>query len=412
MWSQRSLQVYFTDAHGSLGGRSDIVLRLSTHFDKKDLWNYEKLTDGCLATPFNRPTVCTAGKTIKLPEGPLCPSATTHVALTVLNRGFADLLRSCICLGWLPNDVRSDIPSALNLKPFVSRLSNGFPPAQSMTALGSIMRKHTKPLYISRICKILLTEQLLRPDGVAGLFSSVFGEDVSSSEAPLEKLQSTSDVLNALSRNFPPEQYYPIMIPRLLHLLSPSMDNITPSSHRRAAAFALSRMLTTHKDEDDKARPNIQQSVIKWCLLDSFQPVSRPPSVAISLAEVKKGDSPTFSSEDQLSKAQSITKNALVLPPSQAVPMLSTILMNTDPSPELIDVLLQPITPQLYALLEYYRLSRIADPVMRSTIEGLLNIWARTAEKREVVDALWKIVEGNGGEWGVDNNAELRVFRR
>ncbi|EJD01651.1 uncharacterized protein FOMMEDRAFT_126746, partial [Fomitiporia mediterranea MF3/22] len=321
---------------------------------------------------------------IILPEGPLCPSATTHVALTVLNHGFADLLRSCICLGWLPNDVRSDIPSALNLKPFVSRLSNGFPPAQSMTALGSIMRKHTKPLYISRICKILLTEQLLRPDGVAGLFSSVFGEDVSSSEAPLEELQSTSDVLNALPRNFPPEQYYPIMIPRLLHLLSPGMDNMTPPSHRRAAAFALSRMLTTRKDEDDKARPDIRQS----------------------------DASPTFASEDQLSKAQSIAKNALVLPPSQAVPTLSTILMNTDPSPELIDVLLQPITPQLYALLEYYRLSRIADPVMRSTIEGLLNIWARAAEKREVVDALWKIVEGNGGEWDVDNNAELRVFRR
>ena len=62
--------------------------------------------------------------------------------------------------------------------------------------------KHTrKPLYVQKICKMLLSEQLLRPHGIIGLFSSVFGEDISSSEAPLEKLQSTSDVLNSLPYN-------------------------------------------------------------------------------------------------------------------------------------------------------------------------------------------------------------------
>lgn len=64
---------------------------------------------------------------ILLPHGPLGPSSATFVSMAVLNRGFTELLRACICLAWLPSELRGDLPSEpeLDLKPYVSRLLYG-----------------------------------------------------------------------------------------------------------------------------------------------------------------------------------------------------------------------------------------------------------------------------------------------
>ncbi|KAL5529962.1 hypothetical protein ACEPAF_6219 [Sanghuangporus sanghuang] len=349
---------------------------------------------------------------IILPEGPQSPSSTTFVAMIIWSRGFTDLLKTCIFLAWLPSDVRGDVSPVLDVKPYISSLLNASSPAQSITALGSIMRKMQKPLYVRKICKMLSTEQLLRPAGIAGLLSSVFGEDLSSTEAPLEKLQSTSNVLNTLPSHMSPEEYYPIIIPRLLQLLSPSTNKTIPPSHRRAASFALSRMLTTRSDADGASRTDIRRDVVGWCLLDSFKPVHRSESNNGIIAEVTSTESTDAEPAGGASKARSIAANALVLSPSQAIPTLSIIFLNTDPSPELIDVLLTPIAARLYTLLENLLVSKTADPMMRETVEGLLGIWARTAGKEEIVGALWEVVEGRGGEWDVDDAGELRVFER
>ncbi|KAL5507792.1 hypothetical protein ACEPAH_5410 [Sanghuangporus vaninii] len=349
---------------------------------------------------------------IIFPEGPQGPSSTTFVAMTIWSRGFTDLLKTCIFLAWLPSDVRGDVSPVLDVKPYISSLLNASSPAQSITALGSIMRKMQKPLYVRKICRMLSTEQLLRPAGIAGLLSSIFGEDLSSTEAPLEKLQSTSNVLNTLPAHMSPEEYYPIIIPRLLQLLSPSTNKTIPPSHRRAASFALSRMLTTRSDADGASRADVRRDIVAWCLLDSFRPVHRSESNNGIIAEVTSTESTDAEPTGGASKARSIAANALVLSPSQAIPTLSTILLNTDPSPELIDVLLTPIAARLYTLLEHLLVSKTADPMIRETVEGLLGIWTRTTGKKEIVGALWEVVEGRGGEWDVDDTGELRVFER
>ncbi|KAL5487549.1 hypothetical protein ACEPAI_5657 [Sanghuangporus weigelae] len=350
---------------------------------------------------------------IILPEGPQSPSSTTFVAMTIWSRGFTDLLKACIFLAWLPSDVRGDVSPVLDIKPYISSLLNASSPAQSITALGSIMRKMQKPLYVRKICKMLSTEQLLRPAGIAGLLSSVFGEDLSSTAAPLEKLQSTSNVLNALPPHMSPEEYYPIMIPRLLQLLSPSTNKTIPPSHRRAASFALSRMLTTYSDADGASKTDTRRNTVSWCLLDSFKPVPRPKSSNGIISEVTSVESTDAEPAGPASKARLITADdAVVLSLSQAIPTLSIIFLNTDPSPELIDVLLTPIAAQLYTLLEHLLVSKTADPMMRETVEGLLGIWTRTAGKEEIVGALWEVVDGRGGEWDVDDAGELRVFER
>ncbi|KAL5527881.1 hypothetical protein ACEPAG_6682 [Sanghuangporus baumii] len=349
---------------------------------------------------------------IILPEGPQSPSSTTFVATTIWSRGFTDLLKTCIFLAWLPSDVRGDVSPILDIKSYISALLDASSPAQSITALGSIMRRMQKPLYVLKICKMLSTQQLLRPAGIAGLLSSVFGEDLSSTEAPLEKLQSTANVLNTLPPHMSPEEYYPIMIPRLLQLLSPSTNKTIPPPYRRAASFALSRMLTTYSDADGASKTDIRRNTVSWCLLDSFKPVPRPKSSNSIISEITSAELTDGEPAGPASKARSIAADALVLSPFQAIPTLSIILLNTDPSPELIDVLLTPIAAQLYTLLEHLQVSKIADPMMRETIDSLLGIWTRTAGKGEIVEALWEVVEGQGGEWEVDDTGELRVFER
>lgn len=59
------------------------------------------------------------------------------------------------------------------------------------------------PLYMHKICAQLLCNQLLRPHGVPGLFSALFGEDVSVTEAPFEKLDRVAKVLSAPPQNVP-----------------------------------------------------------------------------------------------------------------------------------------------------------------------------------------------------------------
>lgn len=57
------------------------------------------------------------------------------------------------------------------------------------------------PPFVSKICSTFLCRQVLRPHGVAGFFSALFGEDVSEEEAPLQKLENVAMVLNFVPSN-------------------------------------------------------------------------------------------------------------------------------------------------------------------------------------------------------------------
>ncbi|KAH8118805.1 hypothetical protein DFH11DRAFT_1569390 [Phellopilus nigrolimitatus] len=341
---------------------------------------------------------------ILFPDGAQGRTSQTFVAATILNRGFSDLLRPCICLGWLPSDLRGDLPPTPDLISYTMRLLSCVPPSQTIASLGQILSKPAQvPTYVGKICSQLLSGQLLRPAGVAGLFSATFGEDTASTDAPLVKLETVSRVLNLVPSKQTREVYYPRVITRLLHLLTPAMEQKTPPAHKRAAAFALSRMLTT-APKDGTADRDIRRRIVAWCLLDSFH-----PSSTSSDPDQEAGD---LGLTEEEAKARVLAKEGLVVSPSDAVPTLSTILTNTDPSPDLITALLQPIIPQLFSLLEHLRVSKTADPTMRETVEGLLSTWARAASKEEVVAALWKVVEGEGYDWRVDAAGELFVTER
>ena len=133
-------------------------------------------------------------------------SKTTFVTASILSRDFSNLLRSCICLAWLPKGVDNGVPNAGSLKPYVERLLSRVPPSLAIASLGQILSKPgTMPKYAAKTCSTLLSLQLQRPAGVAGLLSATFGEDPTETDAPLAKLESVAKIMNVPPNNIPHE---------------------------------------------------------------------------------------------------------------------------------------------------------------------------------------------------------------
>lgn len=63
---------------------------------------------------------------LPFPEGPDGRIEANFVAVTVLNRGFSVLLRACIVIGWLPNNLRGDLPPAPELRKDAFTLLNRY----------------------------------------------------------------------------------------------------------------------------------------------------------------------------------------------------------------------------------------------------------------------------------------------
>jgi hypothetical protein len=62
------------------------------------------------------------------------------------------------------------------------------------------------PHHASKACSSLLSRQILRQDGVRGLYTAMFGdEDHSGENAPLEKLEHIYRLLQALPTGMTPE---------------------------------------------------------------------------------------------------------------------------------------------------------------------------------------------------------------
>jgi len=66
-----------------------------------------------------------------------------------------------------------------------------------MSSLGTILSSSTIP-HVRKACTSLLTQELLRPDGVQGLCEAMFsGEETNGDGARIEKLEQIAHTLNS-----------------------------------------------------------------------------------------------------------------------------------------------------------------------------------------------------------------------
>jgi hypothetical protein len=78
-------------------------------------------------------------------------------------------------------------------------------PSQAIAALGAILsRQPSPPRHATRCCASLLSQQLLRPEGIRGLCDVIFGE-LEEDQAPLDKLEQVSKLLSTIPSSMEPE---------------------------------------------------------------------------------------------------------------------------------------------------------------------------------------------------------------
>lgn len=94
--------------------------------------------------------------------------------------------------------------------------------------------------------------------------------------------------------------------------------------------------------------------------------------------------------------------------PSAALTTLQTFLTHADPSPALISKLLTPIIPALFTLSSQLGSLKVADPSLRTSLQGFLGIWGRVVGLKEGIASLWLVIEGEGGDWQVDVAGEIK----
>lgn len=101
------------------------------------------------------------------------------------------------------------------------------------------------------------------------------------------------------------------------------------------------------------------------------------------------------------------TSDSNALRPSQALSIICTLLLNSDPSPILVTLVLSPILPSLYALKYYLDKAKASDPVLRDSVNALLMIWGRIVECREGVEKLWLVLHGERINWQISESGEI-----
>lgn len=104
------------------------------------------------------------------------------------------------------------------------------PPSQTIAALGGVISSTPPPPpHVHRTCAYLLSRQLLRPEGVRGLLSAIFGEEEASDEAPLKKLEYVARVVTAVPAGMKPE--VSIRIFSVLWVLTPHTIDLFSHHH-------------------------------------------------------------------------------------------------------------------------------------------------------------------------------------
>ncbi|KAI0723142.1 hypothetical protein C8Q76DRAFT_767130 [Earliella scabrosa] len=306
---------------------------------------------------------------LPLADGISSPLSQSVVTATLLNQHLPDLLFPCVVIGWLPKSLASDsMPTGDALRPQVMHLLSRLPSAKVIPAVGQTLSRVPPSLpYARKACSFILSRQVIRPDGLRGLCESIFGEEeVSGEDASLEKLEHVARILCTVPAGMKAQEYCEVMIPRMLLLLSLD-DRALPSTHRRAIAFSLSRMLT----REDNTALQACASRISHSLTADRAIGTGDITVAASLRTIK------------------------------------VLLTNTDPSPRFISTVFTPIIPSLYALYAYLEGTKASDPLLRESLKGYLETWGRLVGSDEVISTLWTIIDGEGGNWRIDVAGEI-----
>ncbi|KDQ15352.1 hypothetical protein BOTBODRAFT_624950 [Botryobasidium botryosum FD-172 SS1] len=319
----------------------------------------------------------------------------THVTKVLLTRHATPILQACIFLGWASSDTEIADTSLINqdtYKRSALRILTLLPPSQAFSSLGSIISNTSSPPppHVKKSCASLLSEQLLRPGGLRGLFDAIFGEEATDNnklDAPLAKLEYSSRILGAVPSQMTRKDYYSNIIPRLLSILSPESQSrlpvstsapSTPESHRRGASFAISRMLRT--------QPSLAASILLPILHGPFIHVASQDG-SINLAH---GSSP--STDPRCPTVDT------------SLGLMTALLTHTDPSPALLHALLTPILPPLSSLvffLDAHPGIVLADPNIKDIVRSLIKTWARVVDREQALQALWATCQGAQG-WGMD----------
>ncbi|KAF8655292.1 hypothetical protein AX16_003191 [Volvariella volvacea WC 439] len=287
----------------------------------------------------------------------------TLITAILIDRHIADILRPAIFLGWLPK--RSEpqsLAASSTIRQLSMRLLAQLPPAQTIASLGLILSSSTLVPYAKKSCSSLLSQQLLRPDGVLGLCTAVFGEgDVQVDDKALSKYEQVARVLSTPPSTISPEEYFPTVIPRLLALLSEHH----PLLYRRAAAFTVSRIFIS-------APPTERNKFATQAILDGLH-------------------EPLISTTSSLDPSR--------IKPATALARLAILMANIDPSPQVITSLLSPVVPSLYSLHLHLEKIKTSDPAQKETVHTLIITWGKTTGKEEVLETLQAIIMGQGGYW-------------
>ncbi|KAG8987795.1 hypothetical protein FRB90_003143, partial [Tulasnella sp. 427] len=316
----------------------------------------------------------------KPPTSPYRP-----LAFLIIPQHVTALLKVCTAFAWGP-----DKPGFMDMKNAVHSVLDMIPTSQAIASLGAILPQHSLGSLRSA-CGQLLSEQLSKPEGVRGLLSAVLGDDPSSGEAgelqadtetsitlnfdnfkvPLAKLEHISRVLASVPSFMNAEDYYRTIFPRLLSILTDSQDSRiqtpAPQSHKRAAAFAISRILA------------MRTNLVSKILADILHPPFLPPK-------------PPASPQSAISSLHT----------------LQALFSHSDPSPSLPTHVLGPILSPLYALLATLEEVKTSNPALKELVKGLVRLWGRTVDTADAVKGWWKLAESGDG-WGEDVQAYWEV---
>ncbi|KAF8681443.1 Required for nuclear transport of RNA pol II C-terminus 1 [Rhizoctonia solani] len=295
----------------------------------------------------------------------------SHITKILTTSHVVDILRLGISIGWLPEPDNQ-------MQEMVYKLLKMLPASQAIVSLGSVSQpiraspesgplSLPAPPYLQKVTSGLLSQQVLRPDGVSGLCAAVFGE--ADEVAPLVKLERIARVLGAVPSHMNREVYMRTIIPNIITLLSPPklefQSQSVPTSYRQAAAFTLSRLFKISKSLTLK----IASPMIHGRFFYEPTPSLETPSL------------------------------------SDTITTLTTLFTSTDPSPFLAQVVIEPILVPLYNLLAHLDAQRISDPTLKELARGLIKTWARLVGREEAVEGLWSVIQGTGG-WGVGGEAK------
>ncbi|KAG9077312.1 hypothetical protein FRC06_008985, partial [Ceratobasidium sp. 370] len=270
-----------------------------------------------------------------------------------------DILRLAISVGWDPEATDETVQQ------MVTALLTILPASQAIVSLGGVGQPIrpaegdttrsvpiATPTYVQKAASGLLSQRVLRPD-----------------VAPLVKLERVARVLSAVPSKMDREAYMRVVLPNLITLLSPINSELqsqsVPTSYKRAAAFTLSRMLTTSR----ALTLSIISPLLHGSLLPSLGTASLAPSVPDTIS------------------------------------VLTTLFTSTDPSPLLAQTIIEPILVPLYNLSAHLDSQRVSDPMLKESTHGLIRTWARLVSRDEAITGLWNIVQGVGG-WSVDGEAQ------